>query len=190
MPVGGVKHGLCSLWCAECWSGSSSELYETPQKTGFREDQRQDYFVILWKMWWSSHVTINMQSFLHPCPYAWTTVGTRCKLGLQSLTAGMTRCKSTHVHGFFFITHLSISQHVLKSFDICFDLFCWAHLSQTAWQITIPQATIITQNYLTNQWCNFILKFQLVQQLQIIDPNGWTYLISLRLRRFSSRRFP
>jgi hypothetical protein len=74
-------------------------------------------FDILWKMWWSSRVTITMQSFLHPCPYAWTTVGTRCKLGPQSWT-GMTRCKSTHVRGFFFIKHLSISQHVLKSFDM------------------------------------------------------------------------
>jgi hypothetical protein len=150
-------------------------------------------FDILWKMWWSSRVTITMQSFLHPCPYAWTTVGTRCKLGPQSWT-GMTRCKSTHVRGFF-------SSSIYRFLSMCWNhliciwyLFCWAHLSQTAWQITTAQATIITHNYLTNQLCNFILKITEVSSNWCNSCRSyipvWMEISDLRLRRFSSRRFP
>ena len=108
-------------------------------------------FDILWKMWWSSHVTINMQSLtgIHAptIPYAWTTVVVHVARSAELELAWPGA--NLHMFAFFFIKHLSISQHVLKSFEICFDPFCWAHLSQTAWQITTAQATIITHKYLT-----------------------------------------
>ena len=152
-------------------------------------------FDILWKMWWSSHVTINMQSLtgIHAptIPYAWTTV----VVHVASLVrrAGLLAWPGANLHMFTDFFHQA-SIDFSACVEIIWYLF-WSILLGTSVPNCLANHNSSGNYHNTelshlNQWCNFIRKFHPTGATAADHTSQWMDISDLRLRRFSSRRFP